>query len=57
MKRRVVVTPQSRGFPLKERVMTQTRKIRLVRLGDAKLLTHGDEGVGAEIGTLRKDVA
>ncbi len=32
-------------------------KIRLVRLGDAKLLTQGDEGVGAEIGTLRKEVA
>jgi len=41
----------------RERVMTKTRKIRLVRLGDAKVLTHGAEGVGAEIATLRKEDA
>lgn len=37
---------------LKERVMTKTRKFRLVRLGDAKVLTRGDSGVGVELVTM-----
>lgn len=32
------------------------RKFRLIRLGDAKRLTKGADGFGAEIGTLRKEV-
>lgn len=35
--------------------MTKTRKLRLIRVGDAKVLTRGDEGQGNEIGTMRWD--
>jgi hypothetical protein len=36
--------------------MTKTSKSRLVRLGDAKKLTQGEEGPGFENGLIRKDV-
>jgi hypothetical protein len=42
---------------LKERVMTQTRKFRLIRVGDAKALTLGDWGVGIELAAMRRDEA
>jgi len=45
--------PQSRGFLLKERVMTKTRKLQLIRVGDAKVLTRGEPGLGVELGTMR----
>ena len=44
------------AFLLKERVMTKSRKVRLVRIGDAKVLTKGDIDVGAELGTMRKEL-
>jgi predicted Rossmann-fold nucleotide-binding protein len=47
-----MVRPQSRGFLLKERVMSKTRKFRLVRLGDAKVLTRGEVGSGDELVTM-----
>jgi hypothetical protein len=40
---------------LKERVMTKTRKFRLVRVGDAKVLTRGDIGAGLELVTMRRE--
>lgn len=40
---------------LEERVMTKTRKARLVRMGDAKVLTRGDLGAGLELWTMRRD--
>jgi hypothetical protein len=42
---------------LKERVMTKTRKHRLIRVGDAKALTQGDFGVGVELAAMRRDEA
>jgi len=36
--------------------MTKTSKTRLVRLGDAKKLTQGEEGPSFENGLIRKDV-
>jgi hypothetical protein len=39
-------------FSPKERVMTKTRKFRLVRLGDAKVLTQGQGDQNFEINTL-----
>jgi hypothetical protein len=43
------------AYFLKERVMTKTRKFQLVRVGDAKVLTRGEFGVGAELATMHKD--
>ena len=34
--------------------MTLPAKIKLIRLGGAKRLTHGQDGVGAEINTAHK---
>ncbi|MDR6624484.1 hypothetical protein J2728_000779 [Caulobacter segnis] len=34
--------------------MTKTRKLRLVRLGDAKALTRGEWGPGDELVTMRR---
>jgi hypothetical protein len=45
-------TPHWRGFHLKERVVTKTRKFRLVRLGDAKRLTQGEGFINYEVNTL-----
>ena len=42
-------TPQFCGVSPKERIMTTTRKTRLVRLGDAKRLTKGQGTLGVEI--------
>lgn len=50
-------TPRFCGFLLKERVMTKTRKLRLIRVGDAKGLTLGDWGVGVELAAMRRDEA
>jgi hypothetical protein len=35
--------------------MTKTRKFRLVRVGDAKVLTRGDIGAGLELVTMRRE--
>lgn len=35
--------------------MTKTRKARLVRIGDAKVLTQGDVGAGLELVTMRRE--
>ena len=35
--------------------MTKTRKVRLVRIGDAKVLTKGDIGAGLELVTMRRE--
>lgn len=36
--------------------MTKTVKVRVIRVGDAKRLTRGDVGFGAELGSLRKEI-
>ena len=35
--------------------MTKTRKVRLVRLGDAKILTRGEDGPGFELVTMLRE--
>lgn len=35
--------------------MTTTRKFRLVRVGDAKVLTRGEDGAGLELVTMHRE--
>ena len=39
---------------LEERVMTKTRKFQLIRVGDAKVLTRGEDGPGDELVTMHR---
>ena len=51
-----IKSPHLSGALSKEADMTKTVKVRVIRVGDAKRLTRGDVGFGAELGSLRKEI-
>jgi hypothetical protein len=51
-----IQSPHLSGDLSKEADMTKAVKVRVIRFGDAKRLTRGDVGFGAELGSLRKEI-